>query len=236
MSTDFHDSDAFHVNTPSIKPRHEVPTPPPPAADPLIAQVKEQTDTDFVTTATISISHPTNVVDGDTLVLVIMHRDTLTTPTGWTLEFNESHESDQDISVFSKTRASGDTGSLNVTQATSQRTGASMIAFDSAVSLGSFTSRSSSETGDITFANITNPNAYNTYMLHIVDFFLTTSNPAYPCQEYAPLSRIKGTAATCRMSVHGRVFSASEVHTPYMQVSPANGDPVWSMYVPVTVD
>ena len=58
MSTDFHDPDAFYVNTPSIKPRHEVPSAPPPTPDPLIARVKEQTDSDFTTTATISIQHP----------------------------------------------------------------------------------------------------------------------------------------------------------------------------------
>jgi hypothetical protein len=75
-------------------------------------------------------------------------------------------------------------------------------------------------------------------MLHIVDFFSTGSlQYALPCQQYSALSRIQGDASNvCRLSVHGRVFGASEVQAPYMQKSPANATVVWSVYVPITED
>lgn len=71
--------------------------------------------------------------DGDFLVLVVMHRDTLTTPSGWTLDTTVGpvggDANNQRVSILHRTMSGGGTLSQSVTQGSSQRLGLAVLRF-----------------------------------------------------------------------------------------------------------
>jgi hypothetical protein len=90
--------------------------------------------TAFVTSTSQNVTIPASSETGDLLLAWVMHRDNLTAPSGWTLVRNETCSIPtfprHDLSLYSRTAASGDPGaSTTWTQASSQRLAAHIQAY-----------------------------------------------------------------------------------------------------------
>lgn len=72
---------------------------------------------------TLNVSYPSGIEAGDLLVLHVMHRSALTTPTGWELRrtSDATATSAQQSSVLIREADGTETGSLTITQATGAR-------------------------------------------------------------------------------------------------------------------
>lgn len=74
----------------------------------------------------ISVPFQPDTKEGDLVVLFVMHRSSLTTPPGWTVESSEQISNDtgtltQFLTVLSKTHGTSDGNSINLQQASEER-------------------------------------------------------------------------------------------------------------------
>ena len=99
--------------------------------------------------ASISVTIPANIVDGDLIVASVVHRDTVTPPAGFTLAATVTNsELNQQESIYYKVCA-GDAGTVKTfIQATSQRIGVDLIIADCSgeVSVDTYNTTSSTTT------------------------------------------------------------------------------------------
>lgn len=83
---------------------------------------------------TISVTLPADIQADDLILLVIMHRDTLSSISGYTLEISEVNlgSSNQSLSIYKKTAVVGDASAvINLTQNSSQRFAVQALVFRS---------------------------------------------------------------------------------------------------------
>lgn len=88
--------------------------------------------TTFSTTTSQNYTIPATVLAGDLLLAFVMHRDTLTTPTGWTVVDTSGAftTSNQYTTCLKRIAQAGDAGAtVTFTQASSQRMGAEIQVF-----------------------------------------------------------------------------------------------------------
>lgn len=168
-------------------------------------------------TATNQTIDMVDISSGDTAVLIVMHRDTLTAPTGWTLETSINTDVSQYISVYTRDFDGTEAATLNVVQATSQRMNMCMVGFSQAVTLENETTTTGTGS-DVatpqTLQTVTNPVAAHAKMLLITDtYYVNTTRLAF----YVPTgwevhSTMRGTSGhEARMSVCTTTAIASEV-------------------------
>lgn len=89
------------------------------------ADVVATSDTQYVAATSRDQTIPAATEIDDLLLAFVMHRDTLTAPSGWTLVASQNETTsgvNQTLSIYSRTAVSGDAGATTTwTQATSQR-------------------------------------------------------------------------------------------------------------------